>query len=62
LSIPINKGAYYKERLSGDRLFRCYEIAPPRIKQYLKAEIEFVVSNLQPADLVLELGCGMVGL
>jgi 2-polyprenyl-6-hydroxyphenyl methylase/3-demethylubiquinone-9 3-methyltransferase len=54
----MNKGAYYKERLSADKLLRCYEIAPPRIKQYLEAEIEFVVSNSKPADLALELGCG----
>jgi len=52
------KGVYYRERLSADRLFRCYDIASPRIKQYLDAEIRFVVSNLHGGDLVLELGCG----
>lgn len=54
----MNRGTYYKEKLSARRLLRCYEIAPPRIKQYLNAEIEFVISNLQPTDLALELGCG----
>jgi len=52
------KGAYYKERLSADKLLRCYEVASPRIKQYLDAEIQFVISNLRGSDLVLELGCG----
>jgi len=52
------RGGYYRERLSADRLLRCYEIAPERIKQYLDAEIRFVVSNLHGSDLVLELGCG----
>jgi len=52
------EGVYYKERLSANKLLRCYEIASPRIKQYLDAEIRFVVSNLHGGDLVLELGCG----
>lgn len=37
---------------------RCYEIAPPRIKQYLEAEIDYVLQKIRPGDLVLELGCG----
>lgn len=52
------KGTYYKEKLSANDLLRCYEIAPQRIKQYLNAEIQFVISNLRGASLVLELGCG----
>jgi len=51
-------GGYYREWLSADRLLRCYEIAPERIRQYLDAEIEFVISNLDVAGLVFELGCG----
>jgi len=51
-------GSYYKDRLSANKLLKCYEIAPPRIKQYLDAEIQFVVNNVRGADLVLELGCG----
>jgi SAM-dependent methyltransferase len=54
----MKRGAYYRERLSAGRLHRCYEAAPFRIRQYLNAEIDFVVSNLHYADLALELGCG----
>lgn len=54
----MHRGTYYREKLSADRLVRCYEIAPPRIKQYLDAEIKFTITNLQRGDLVLELGCG----
>jgi 2-polyprenyl-6-hydroxyphenyl methylase/3-demethylubiquinone-9 3-methyltransferase len=49
---------YYSEKLSGARLRRCYEIAPPRVAQYLDAELEYVVSGLSARDAVLELGCG----
>lgn len=49
---------YYSTKLSGDRLRQCYELASPRVKQYLEAEIKFVVSRLRPTDSVLELGCG----
>lgn len=52
------EGTYYREKLSANKLLRCYEIAPPRIKQYLNAEIQFVISSLHRASLVLELGCG----
>jgi len=50
--------SYYTERLSSRRLMRCYEVAPPRVKQYLEAEICFVLNSLRPGDTVLELGCG----
>lgn len=49
---------YYTEKLSAERLKRCYEIAPPRVKQYLEAEIEYVLNKLKVTDRVLELGCG----
>jgi len=49
---------YYRRRLSANRLRRGYEIAPPQIKRYLNAEIEFVISNIENANMVLELGCG----
>ena len=58
LNGSMHKGSYYKAKLSADKLLRCYEIAPPRIKHYLNAEIQFVISNLHDTDLVLELGCG----
>ncbi len=50
--------SYYSKKLSGERLLRCYESASPRVKQYLEAEIEFVVSRIRPVDSILELGCG----
>jgi len=49
---------YYSEKLSAEWLQLCYEIAPPRVKQYLEAEIEFVLDKIRQADVVLELGCG----
>ncbi len=49
---------YYVGKLSGERLRRCYEIASPRVKQYLAAEIRFLVGRLNHDDVVLELGCG----
>jgi 2-polyprenyl-6-hydroxyphenyl methylase/3-demethylubiquinone-9 3-methyltransferase len=51
-------GEYYLSRLSGDRLRQCYAVAPPRVRQYLSAEIQFVRDHLRPGDSVLELGCG----
>jgi len=54
----MRDGTYYKDKLSASRLFKCYEIASSRIKQYLDAEIQFVITNVRGADLVLELGCG----
>jgi SAM-dependent methyltransferase len=49
---------YYSENLAGERLRQCYEIAPPRVRQYLNAEIQHVLSRTGPEDSVLELGCG----
>jgi ubiquinone/menaquinone biosynthesis C-methylase UbiE len=49
---------YYAEKLSAARLKRCYDIAPPGIKQYLDAEISHILNFIKPNDKVLELGCG----
>ena len=49
---------YYSEKLSASQLKRCYDIAPPRIQQYLEAEIEYVLAQISFSDVVLELGCG----
>lgn len=49
---------YYDSNLSAERLRLVYELAPPRIKQYLEAEIAFVLERINPSDIVLELGCG----
>ncbi len=50
--------SYYSQKLSGERLKLCYSIAPPRVKQYLEAEIDFMLNKIKPSDKVLELGCG----
>jgi 2-polyprenyl-6-hydroxyphenyl methylase/3-demethylubiquinone-9 3-methyltransferase len=49
---------YYSEKLSGQRLRLCYELAPPRVQRYLEAEIDFVLRHVRPSCRVLELGCG----
>ena len=49
---------YYSEKLAADKLRRVYEIASPRVRQYLEAEIDFVIKRIKPGDRVLELGCG----
>jgi SAM-dependent methyltransferase len=49
---------YYSERLSAERLRRVYDIAPPRVRQYLEAEIDHVVQRIGLGGTVLELGCG----
>jgi len=50
--------SYYSQKLGGARLRECYEVAPARVKQYLDAEIRFVMDRLEPGASVLELGCG----
>jgi ubiquinone/menaquinone biosynthesis C-methylase UbiE len=39
-------------------LRQCYDIASDRVKRYLEAEIDFVLSRLERNSAVLELGCG----
>lgn len=51
-------GEYYSDKLSADRLGRVYDIAPPRVRRYLEAEIDHVLSRTAPGERVLELGCG----
>jgi len=51
-------GNYYGENLSGERLRRCYEIALPRVRQYLEAEIFYVLEQMDGKARILELGCG----
>lgn len=50
--------SYYVDKLRGEKLRRCYEIAPPRIQQYLNAEIQRVLASISSDCRVLELGCG----
>jgi len=54
----MNKKEYYSKKLSGIRLKKCYDIAPIRIKEYLLAEIEYLLKYIELTDIVLELGCG----
>lgn len=49
---------YYSDKLFAEKLKRVYEIATPRVRQYLEAEIEHVLSRISSSDEVLELGCG----
>jgi SAM-dependent methyltransferase len=49
---------YYARKLSAERLRQVYAVAPPRVRRYLEAEIDFVASLLRGSDTVLELGCG----
>lgn len=50
--------SYYETALSGIRLQQCYELATERVRQYLAAEIEFVLRRVHSTDRILELGCG----
>jgi 2-polyprenyl-6-hydroxyphenyl methylase/3-demethylubiquinone-9 3-methyltransferase len=54
----VHVSAYYSRKLSAVRLKQVYDIAPPRVKNYLDAELNHVLEKIRPADLVLELGCG----
>lgn len=49
---------YYAQRLAGERLARCYAVAPPRVRRYLDAEVAHLLAHVGAADEVLELGCG----
>jgi ubiquinone/menaquinone biosynthesis C-methylase UbiE len=49
---------YYSSLLNSNRLKRCYEVAPTRVKQFLNAEIDFVSDKINQNDIVLDLGCG----
>jgi len=49
---------YYTEKLAAERLRTCYDLAPPRTRAYLEAEIEFVLRRTRPSMVVAELGCG----
>lgn len=49
---------YYAAKLAAESLRRCYEIAPPRVQRYLRAEVEFVATRLAGDAIVLDLGCG----
>ena len=49
---------YYGAKLGGSRLLRVYDLAPPRVRQYLRAEVDFVLDHIPAGGRVLDLGCG----
>jgi 2-polyprenyl-6-hydroxyphenyl methylase/3-demethylubiquinone-9 3-methyltransferase len=49
---------YYEKKLSAERLKKCYEIAPPRVRQYFASELSHVIEKIDPGDTVIDLGCG----
>ncbi len=49
---------YYTARLGGERLRRVYDLAPRRIRRYLRAEVKFVLDHVSAGGRVLDLGCG----
>jgi ubiquinone/menaquinone biosynthesis C-methylase UbiE len=49
---------YYNDKLAAARLRQCYDLAPERTRQYLKAELDFTLSHIKAGDSVLDLGCG----
>ncbi len=52
------KKDYYAKKLSAERLRKVYEVASPRVTQYLEEEIRFVLDRVSTDARVLELGCG----
>ncbi len=50
--------SYYTRKLTAQRLKQVYDIADPRVRQYLKAESDFVLDRIRSGDRVLDLGCG----
>jgi len=49
---------YYDQTLSALRLKQCYDIAPPRVRQYFQAEIDHAMKYMRRRDIILDLGCG----
>ncbi|MBC8204583.1 class I SAM-dependent methyltransferase [bacterium] len=49
---------YYSEKLSADKLKRVYDLASPRVVQYLRAEAEYILRKVNTGDRIIELGCG----
>ena len=55
----MQEDKYYSEKLSAERLKQCYDIVNERIKQYLSAEINFVLNHIKKQILFLSWGVGM---
>jgi 2-polyprenyl-6-hydroxyphenyl methylase/3-demethylubiquinone-9 3-methyltransferase len=52
------KENYYAEKLNAGKLYKVYQTAIPRVRQYLDAEIDFVRKGLKGDERILELGAG----
>jgi 2-polyprenyl-6-hydroxyphenyl methylase/3-demethylubiquinone-9 3-methyltransferase len=51
-------GNYYNDKLNSEKLFMVYDTKISRIKQYLKAEIDYICSSINGNETILELGAG----
>lgn len=49
---------YYSEKLYAENLKLCYDIAPKRVQQYLREELNHVLKKTSKSDVILDLGCG----
>jgi 2-polyprenyl-6-hydroxyphenyl methylase/3-demethylubiquinone-9 3-methyltransferase len=49
---------YYRKKLSAERLKAVYDLATPRVRRYLNAEVEHVLGRIRPGGVVIDLGCG----
>lgn len=49
---------YYARGLNAERLEEVYRTGFPRVRAYLRAEIDFVLKNIQDFESVLEVGAG----
>ncbi|MFI5449728.1 MAG: class I SAM-dependent methyltransferase [Candidatus Bathyarchaeia archaeon] len=49
---------YYSSKLSAKQLEQAYDVASPRIRQYLNVELNHVLGKIRRGNIVLELGCG----
>jgi len=49
---------YYQKKLTSGRLKQVYDLASPRVRQYLDAELRYALNYLHPHDRMLDLGCG----
>jgi 2-polyprenyl-6-hydroxyphenyl methylase/3-demethylubiquinone-9 3-methyltransferase len=49
---------YYSQKLAAGRLRAVYDLAPPRVRQYLRAEERHVAERIPAGARVLDLGCG----
>lgn len=56
--MPQTQDNYYAQKLNSQKLYRIYDTALPRIRQYLSMETDFVRKQLHRTENVLEVGAG----